>query len=215
MIAVSQKQTETSNEKSSEISINHQKLIDATIETIAKRGLGDTTISHVAKKAKVSQGYANFRFKSKENLLLSSLQFLSDEYKRSWQKIFEDENLDPIERLLKICENDFSKKIANRNKISVWIAFYSEVKFRPSYLSICQEQDEIYLHQMEKLIDKINSKTNQNSLSAIEISETYHSMVDGLWQRILFDPKIYTNEFCRNLIIKYFRNIYPNEEKFQ
>ncbi len=215
MIAVSRKQTETSNEKSSEISINHQKLIDATIETIAKRGLGDTTISHVAKKAKVSQGYANFRFKSKENLLLSSLQFLSDEYKKSWQKIFEDENLDPIERLLKICENDFSKKIANRNKISVWIAFYSEVKFRPSYLSICQKQDEIYLHQMEKLIDKINSKTNQNSLSAIEISETYHSMVDGLWQRILFDPKIYTNEFCRNLIIKYFRNIYPNEEKFQ
>ncbi|MAE37221.1 MAG: hypothetical protein CMI87_00980 [Pelagibacteraceae bacterium] len=215
MIAVSQKQTETSNEKSSEISINHQKLIDATIETIAKRGLGDTTISHVAKKAKVSQGYANFRFKSKENLLLSSLQFLSDEYKKSWQKIFEDENLDPIERLLKICENDFSKKIANRNKISVWIAFYSEVKFRPSYLSICQEQDETYLHQMEKLIDKINFKTNQNSLSAIEISETYHSMVDGLWQRILFDPKIYTNEFCRNLIIKYFRNIYPNEEKFQ
>ena len=215
MIAVSQKQTETSNEKSSEISINHQKLIDATIETIAKRGLGDTTISHVAKKAKVSQGYANFRFKSKENLLLSSLQFLSDEYKKSWQKIFEDENLDPIERLLKICENDFSKKIANRNKISVWIAFYSEVKFRPSYLSICQEQDETYLHQMEKLIDKINSKTNQNSLNAIEISETYHSMVDGLWQRILFDPKIYTNEFCRNLIIKYFRNIYPNEEKFQ
>ena len=215
MIAVSQKQTETSNEKSSEISINHQKLIDATIETIAKRGLGDTTISHVAKKAKVSQGYANFRFKSKENLLLSSLQFLSDEYKKSWQKIFEDENLDPIERLLKICENDFSKKIANRNKISVWIAFYSEVKFRPSYLSICQEQDETYLHQMEKLIDKINSKTNQNSLSAIEISETYHSMVDGLWQRILFDPKIYTNEFCRNLIIKYFKNIYPNEEKFQ
>ena len=123
MIALSQKQTETSNEKSSEISINHQKLIDATIETIAKRGLGDTTISHVAKKAKVSQGYANFRFKSKENLLLSSLQFLSDEYKKSWQKIFEDENLDPIERLLKICENDFSKKIANRNKISVWIAF--------------------------------------------------------------------------------------------
>ncbi len=215
MIAVSRKQTETSNEKSSEISINHQKLIDATIETIAKRGLGDTTISHVAKKAKVSQGYANFRFKSKENLLLSSLQFLSDEYKKSWQKIFEDENLDPIERLLKICENDFSKKIANRNKISVWIAFYSEVKFRPSYLSICQEQDETYLSQMEKLIDKINSKTDQNSLSPIEISETYHSMVDGLWQRILFDPKIYTNEFCRNLIIKYFRNIYPNEEKFQ
>ena len=214
MVTTSPKQIEASVEKSSEISVNHQKLIDATIETIAQRGLADTTISHVAKKAKVSQGYANFRFKSKENLLLSSLQFLSDEYKKSWQKIFEEENLDPIDRLLKICENDFSKKIANRNKISVWIAFYSEVKFRPSYLSICQKQDDIYLQQMEKLIDKINSKTGQSSLSAIEISETYHSMVDGLWQRILFDPKIYSNEFCKSLIIKYFKSIYQNEKGF-
>ena len=135
-----------------ELSTNHQKLINATIETIAKRGLGETTISHVAKKAKVSQGYANFKFKSKENLLLSSLQFLSDEYKKSWSKILEDQNISPEERVLKIIENDFSPKIANRNKIAVWFAFYSEVKFRPSYLSICQYQDEIYSQQMEKLI---------------------------------------------------------------
>ena len=208
-------QKSTSNDKNSEISINHQKLIDATIETIAKRGLADTTISHVAKKARVSQGYANFRFKSKENLLLSSLQFLSDEYRKSWQKIFEDENLDPIDRLLRIFENDFSKKIANQNKISVWIAFYSEVKFRPSYRSVCQDQDEIYLNQTKKLIDEINRVTNQNSLTSIEISETYHSMVDGLWQRILFEPKVYTNEFCKSLIIKYFRSIYPDEKRFQ
>jgi|TARA_Y100000741_G_scaffold360125_1_gene341865 TetR/AcrR family transcriptional repressor of bet genes len=208
-------QKPTTNDKNSEISVNHQKLIDATIETIAKRGLADTTISHVAKKAEVSQGYANFRFKSKENLLLSSLQFLSDEYKKSWQKIFEDENLDPIDRLLRICENDFSKKIANQNKISVWIAFYSEVKFRPSYRSVCQDQDEIYLNQTKKLIDEINHLTNQTSLTSVEISETYHSMVDGLWQRILFEPKVYTNEFCKSLIIKYFKSIYPDETRFQ
>ena len=42
-------QKSTTNDKNSEISVNHQKLIDATIETIAKRGLADTTISHVAK----------------------------------------------------------------------------------------------------------------------------------------------------------------------
>ena len=115
--------------KEQEFSINHQKLIDATIETIAKRGLADTTIAQVAKKAMVSQGYANFRFKSKENLLLSSLKFLSDEYKNSWQRIFEDNNLDPVGRVIKIIENDFSSKIASRNKIAVWVSFYSEVKF--------------------------------------------------------------------------------------
>jgi TetR/AcrR family transcriptional repressor of bet genes len=192
-----------------ELSTNHQKLINATIETIAKRGLGETTISHVAKKARVSQGYANFKFKSKENLLLSSLQFLSDEYKKSWSKILEDQNISPEERVLKIIENDFSPKIANRNKIAVWFAFYSEVKFRPSYLSICQYQDEIYSQQMEKLIQEINDKNNEKGLQANEISETFHSMVDGLWQRILFDPKNYTNEFCKKLVKNYFKTIFP------
>ena len=147
---VNKKSSEQASE--TEISVNHQKLIDATIETIAKRGLADTTIAHVAKRAKVSQGYANFRFKSKDNLLISSLQYLSDEYKKSWQKIFEEKNIDPIDRIIRIIQNDFSSKIANRNKISVWIAFYSEVKFRPSYLAICQRQDEIYSQQMEKLV---------------------------------------------------------------
>ena len=201
-------------EANDQISSNHLKLIDATIETIAARGLADTTIAHVAKKAGVSQGYANFKFKSKENLLLSSLQYLSDEYKSSWQSIFEEKNLDPIDRILRILDNDFSEKIANRNKISVWMAFYSEVKFRPSYLSICQHQDEIYSNQMEKLIKELNHLTNQKNFTPKEISESYHSMVDGLWQRILFDPKIYTNEFCRNIVLKYFKSIYVNEKRF-
>jgi len=164
--------------------------------------------------SKVSQGYANFRFKSKDNLLISSLQYLSDEYKKSWQKIFEEKNIDPIDRIIRIIQNDFSSKIANRNKISVWIAFYSEVKFRPSYLAICQRQDEIYSQQMEKLVSEINNIANQKEFTPNEVSETYHSMVDGLWQRILFDPKIYTNEFCKNLVLKYFKSIYVNEDRF-
>ena len=52
-------------EANDQSSSNHLKLINATIETIAARGLADTTIAHVAKEAGVSQGYANFKFKSK------------------------------------------------------------------------------------------------------------------------------------------------------
>ena len=213
MIAAPEKNNEII-EANDQISSNHLKLIDATIETIAARGLADTTIAHVAKKAGVSQGYANFKFKSKENLLLSSLQYLSDEYKSSWQSIFEEKNLDPIDRILRILDNDFSEKIANRNKISVWMAFDSEVKFRPSYLNICQHQDEIYSNQMEKLIKELNHLTKQTNFTPKEISESYHSMVDGLWQRILFDPKIYTNQFCRNIVLKYFKSIYVDEKRF-
>ena len=67
---------------------------------------------------------------------------------------------------------------------------------------------------MEKLVSEINNIANQKEFTPNEVSETYHSMVDGLWQRILFDPKIYTNEFCKNLVLKYFKSIYVNEDRF-
>ena len=49
MIAAPEKNNEII-ETNNQISSNHLKLIDATIETIAARGLADTTIAHVAKK---------------------------------------------------------------------------------------------------------------------------------------------------------------------
>ena len=48
MIAAPEKNNEII-EANDQISSNHLKLIDATIETIAARGLADTTIAHVAK----------------------------------------------------------------------------------------------------------------------------------------------------------------------
>ena len=201
------KALKSENEK---LSANHQKLIDATIESIAQRGLGETTISHVSSLAGVSQGYAHFRFKSKENLLISSLQYLSNEYMESWSKIFEDKKLAPIDQLSKIIENDFHPRIANRKKIAVWFSFYSEVKFIPAYQSICQDQDQIYFEQFKRVLsDLIKNNTTEN-LDAGEISETYLALVDGLWQKILFDRKNYSNEFCKKLIYKYFKTIFPN-----
>ena len=67
---------------------------------------------------------------------------------------------------------------------------------------------------VEKLIKELNRLTKQTNFTPKEISESYHSMVDGLWQRILFDPKIYTNQFCRNIVLKYFKSIYVDEKRF-
>jgi len=192
------------------LSANHQKLIDATIESIAQRGLGDTTIAHVSSLAGVSQGYAHFRFKSKENLLISSLQFLSNEYMDSWNKIFDNKKLTPIDQLINIIENDFHPRIASRKKIAVWFSFYSEVKFIPAYQSICQDQDQIYFEQFKKVLSDLIKDYNKEDLNADEISETYLALVDGLWQKILFDRKNYSNEFCKKLIYNYFKNIFPN-----
>ena len=62
---------------------------------------------------------------------------------------------------------------------------------------------------MEKLIQEILDQNKEKNISAREISETYLSMVDGLWQRILFDPKAYSHEFCKILVNNYFKTVFP------
>ena len=92
----------------------------------------------------------------------------------------------------------------------MWFSFYSEVKFIPAYQSICQDQDQIYFEQFKRVLsDLIKNNTTEN-LDAGEISETYLALVDGLWQKILFDRKNYSNEFCKKLIYRYFKSIFPN-----
>ena len=61
-----------------------QQLIEATIDSLAKRGYSDTTLANVADGAGLSRGIVNFHFESKEKLLISTLQFMSDEYASHW-----------------------------------------------------------------------------------------------------------------------------------
>ena len=64
---------------------------------------------------------------------------------------------------------------------------------------------------LKKVIQDIVDNTSNKNLDSSEISETYLSLVDGLWQKILFDRKNYSNEFCKNLTYQYFKSIFPNE----
>ena len=50
-----------------------QQLIEATIDSLAKRGYSETTMADVADGAGLSRGIVNFHFESKEKLLVATL----------------------------------------------------------------------------------------------------------------------------------------------
>ena len=61
------------------------QLIRATIRSIAKRGLSDTTMATVSKEAGLSQGIVNLHFQSKERLLVETLRHVVDGYRAAWR----------------------------------------------------------------------------------------------------------------------------------
>ena len=117
------------------------QLIRATIRSIAKNGLSDTTISTVAREAGLSQGIINLHFQSKDRLLLDTLSFVVDEYKTHWEKALDRAGDSSAERLRALVEVDFHPSLCDRNKLAVWFAFWSETKSRPTYRKLCAERD--------------------------------------------------------------------------
>ena len=73
--------------------VRRQQLIEATLEVIAEKGVSGTTLAEVARTASLSVGTVNLHFDSKENLLKSTLQYLSEELQSTWSAIHQNSTL--------------------------------------------------------------------------------------------------------------------------
>ena len=68
-----------------------RQLIDATVTVIYRDGLSRLTLAKVAATAHLSTGIVNFYFRSKELLLLDTLNALALEYETAVNKVLDGE----------------------------------------------------------------------------------------------------------------------------
>lgn len=96
------------------------QLIEATIDSLAKRGYSETTMANVADGAGLSRGIVNFHFESKDKLLVATLHHMADEYAAHWRGALEKAGTDPARRLRALVLADFDRSICNRRKLAAW-----------------------------------------------------------------------------------------------
>jgi len=174
------------------------QLIKATIKSIARRGLSDTTIATVAGEAKLSQGIINLHFKSKELLLVETLRYVVDEYRVAWETALNKAGESSAERLAALVEADFQPRVCDRNKLAVWFAFWGESKSRPTYRKLCAERDRQYENMLEQLCDDLIRDGKYPGLNAKIVSSGLAAMSEGLWLDMLLTPSEMSREqACR------------------
>lgn len=185
------------------------QLIQATIRSIAKHGLTDTTIASVAHEAKLSQGIVNLHFQSKERLLIETLQFVTDEYKDAWEKALGHAGPGPAERLYALLGVDYDKAVFDRNKIAVWFAFWSETKSRPTYRKLCAERDRGYDTILTELVAQVIEDGNYESLDAGLAANGLAAMAEGLWLDVLVNPREMNRERAHSILRIYLSRLFP------
>jgi TetR/AcrR family transcriptional repressor of bet genes len=192
-----------------------QQLIRATVQSVAKNGLSDTTMATVAKEAGLSQGIINLHFKSKENLLTETLRYIAEEYTFSWEKALKGAGSSPAEQLVALVEVDFKLPVCDRNKLAVWFAFWGESKSRPTYRKLCAARDIQYRNELAALCQQLIDEAGYQGIDAMGLATGLSAMTEGLWLDLLISPRSVTREQARNICLAYLERAFPRHFSIQ
>ena len=186
-----------------------RQLIDATIRSVANRGLADTTIATVAREAGLSQGIINLHFQTKERLLTETLRYLADEYRNACREATERSDGSPEAGLKAMVELDFQPGICERKKLAVWFAFWGERRFRPTYRRICAERDRSYDDLVRELCARLCEQGGYPDVDPALVADGLSALTDGLWLDLLVRPESMTRELARRISLTYLADAFP------
>mgnify|MGYP002622694023 CR=1 FL=1 len=184
-----------------------QHLIDATVDEIAVSGFADLTLSKISRRARVSRGLVNFHFTSKEQLLVETLRFLTEEYREFWHKAIAKPKT-PAERLLALVRADFHPKVCNRKKIAVFYAFWGEAKSRPTYLEVSATADREFAVTLSDLCAQIVEDGGYD-IDPAPVAKGLRSMIDGLWLELLLSPQQFRRDVAMDICARYLAGVFP------
>lgn len=185
------------------------QLIDATIDSLAKRGYSETTMADVADGAGLSRGIVNFHFESKEKLLVATLQHMAEEYAAHWRAALAKAGDDPATRLSALVAADFDRAICNRRKLTAWGAFWGEAKSRSTYRALCGARDEQY----QVVLARICAGLIEEGGYAADPEETalaLEALLQGLWLLLMLSDSGMTREAAHGAAVSFLEARFPD-----
>ena len=184
-----------------------QQLIEATIDSLAKRGYSETTLADVADGAGLSRGIVNFHFESKEKLLVATLQSMSDEYSSHWQAALAKSGAQPAQRLWALVAADFDRKICTKRKLAAWCAFWGEAKSRPTYQVLCGNNDKHYQDTFQEICRALKAEAGygyEPETMALAVC----AMMEGLWLRLMMGEGL-TRDMAHAAAVDFIAAVFP------
>jgi TetR/AcrR family transcriptional repressor of bet genes len=186
-----------------------EQLIQATIRSVATRGLSDTTMATVSNEAGLSQGIINLHFQSKDRLLVETLRYIADEYRVTWKKALKGAGDDPARQLAALVKVDFRLPVCDRNKLAVWFAFWGESKSRPTYRQICAERDRAYRSEMVQVCRTLIEEGGYEALDPESVAACLSAMTSGLWLDMLTNPRSMSRQDGRQICMQFLAITFP------
>jgi TetR/AcrR family transcriptional repressor of bet genes len=185
-----------------------EQLMDATLATLARRGLAQTTLADVADAAGLSRGIVNFHFDSKERLLLDTLTRLSAEYEAAWREAMEAAGPSAAAGLRALVAADFSERVCSPEKVAAWFAFFAEAAARPDYRDLCWARDDGLLDAFRTLCRALEAEGGYGHDPQATAMALY-AMQEGLWLRLMLGNADLAREQALDIALGMLGTLFP------
>ena len=184
-MAVQSRTSGSGRKKRNVLKVARRSVPDLRIKAIARKGIGATTVADVVGIAGLANGAVNQYFDSKDALLFAALRRVTQEFRSAWERARDSAGLDPAGRLEALLTAQFAPRIATKERIAVWVAYWSEVRSRPKYLALCADSDEQYFQAVEAACRQLALQQRDRSLDWRRIGRFLAAASDGLWVDML------------------------------
>jgi TetR/AcrR family transcriptional regulator, transcriptional repressor of bet genes len=186
------------------------QLLKATISSICYNGFAKTTLSGVAKAAKLPPSLLRFYFRSKKELLVETLRHMALVYEASWRETVQRATT-PMGRLLAMIEADFNPMISDREGAIVWYGFWRESMWRPEFFHVCEKLSKAYFEQAWAAMRQLAEEGGYDDIDPVATAHAFNAMINGLWMEIMVNPNGCDVDLARRACRDFLARAFPKE----
>jgi TetR/AcrR family transcriptional repressor of bet genes len=186
-----------------------RQLIEATIVAIGRYGYARLTLNHVASLAGLSPGIVNFHFRSKEQLLAATLEYLVEEYEAFWTQALAKAGDSAAAKVDAMIEADFDPQVNSLEKVAVWYAFWAEAQANPSYRERVSRLEARYFDDSRALFLRLIEEGGYAGISPDAVAYGLNAMMDGFWFDLVIDPASFDREEAKRICRLFLSGLFP------
>ncbi|HBG29689.1 MAG TPA: hypothetical protein DDW98_03515, partial [Gammaproteobacteria bacterium] len=161
----------------------------------------------VVQEAGMANGAVNQYFSSKDKLLLEALRDVTGEFRDIWHHARDKAAGDSARTLEAIAMAQLHPKVCRHERISVWVAYWSEVRFRPKYMEVCTESDAEYGDALMQACRTLAKEGRYKNLDAEKAGQFLLAAGDGLWVNIMLG--LLSRDQAADLLRAHLASVFP------
>jgi TetR/AcrR family transcriptional repressor of bet genes len=191
---------------------NRKALVDATLDSIADKGITDTSVSRIVEKAGLSRGMIHLHFGGKDNLMAAAAEAFGVASYEEMERQVAAAGDDPAAQVIAVLRTDLGEVLLNPRSARIWHAFRGEARANPSVAQYSDTRDRRLSGMLRDAFDRIALAEGLADGPILARDATYGmlALLEGMWTDYLTHSEAaFSREAALRIACRFLAGLFP------